>query len=65
MTPDELRDYLLSFTGAEETFPFNPETSVFRVGGKVVREMVEDSYDLVVSKLPKAKRAALGWDGDA
>jgi predicted DNA-binding protein (MmcQ/YjbR family) len=120
MNPGELRDYLLSFTGAEETFPFNPETSVFKVGGKmfalsqlgedslrislkceprlaealreahaavipgyhlnkrhwntvildgslseeVVREMVEDSYDLVVSKLPKAERAALGWDGD-
>jgi predicted DNA-binding protein (MmcQ/YjbR family) len=121
VTPGELRDYLLSFTGAEETFPFNPETSVFKVGGKmfalsrlgeeslrvslkceprlaealreahaavipgyhlnkrhwntvildgslseeVVREMIEDSYDLVVSKLPKAERAALGWDGDA
>jgi predicted DNA-binding protein (MmcQ/YjbR family) len=121
MTPDELRDHLLSFTGAEETFPFNPETSVFKVGGKmfalsrlgeeslrislkceprlaealreahaavipgyhlnkrhwntvildgslseeVVREMVEDSYDLVVSKLSKTERAALGWDGDA
>lgn len=121
MTPSELRDYLLSFTGAEETFPFNPETSVFKIGGKmfalsrlggeslrvslkceprlaealreahaavipgyhlnkqhwntvildgslskeVVREMIEDSYDLVVSKLPRAERAALGWDGDA
>jgi len=121
MTPGELRDYLLSFTGAEETFPFNPETSVFKVGGKmfalsrlgeeelrvslkceprlaealreahaavipgyhlnkrhwntvildgslseeVVKEMIEDSYDLVVSKLPKSERAALGWDGDA
>lgn len=32
MNSDELRDYLLSFTGAEETFLFNPETSVFKVG---------------------------------
>lgn len=31
---------------------------------EVVREMIEDSYDLVVSKLPKAERAQLGWDGD-
>jgi predicted DNA-binding protein (MmcQ/YjbR family) len=121
MTPGRLRDYLLSFTGSEETFPFNPETSVFKVGGKmfalsrlgeeslrvslkceprlaealreahaavipgyhlnkrhwntvildgslseeVVREMIEDSYDLVVSKLPKAERASLGRGGDA
>jgi predicted DNA-binding protein (MmcQ/YjbR family) len=27
--------------------------------------MVEDSYDLVVSKLPRAKRLALGWEGEA
>ena len=121
MTADGLRAYCLSFTGAEETFPFNPETSVFKVGGKMfalsrlseeslrisvkceprlaealreahaavipgyhlnkqhwntvildgslsdeaVQEMIEDSYDLVVSKLPKMKRTALGWDGDA
>jgi predicted DNA-binding protein (MmcQ/YjbR family) len=29
-----------------------------------VREMIEDSYDLVVSKLPAAERRALGWPGD-
>jgi predicted DNA-binding protein (MmcQ/YjbR family) len=37
------------------------------VGGKLgeapIRDMIEDSYDLVVSKLPKAQRLALGWDG--
>jgi predicted DNA-binding protein (MmcQ/YjbR family) len=121
MNPEELRDCCLSFSGAEETFPFNPETSVFKVGGKMfalsrlgedslrvslkcdprlaealreahaavipgyhlnkqhwntvildgslsdatVQEMIEDSYDLVVSKLPKAQRTALGWAGDA
>lgn len=121
MISSELRQYLLSLAGAEETFPFNSQTSVFKVGGKmfalsrlgeeslrvslkceprlaealreahasvipgyhlnkrhwntvildgslsddVVREMIEDSYDLVVSKLPKAKRTALGWDGEA
>ncbi len=35
MNPAELRDYCLSFAGAEETFPFGPETSVFKVAGKM------------------------------
>jgi predicted DNA-binding protein (MmcQ/YjbR family) len=121
MTPAELREYCLGFTGAEETFPFGAKTSVFKVGGKMfalsqlgadslrvslkcdpelvealreahaavipgyhlnkrhwntviidgslpdnaVREMIEDSYDLVVSKLPPGRRHALGWHGDA
>lgn len=120
MTAEELRDHCLSFAGAEETFPFNPETSVFEVEAKMfalsqlgadslrvslkcdprlaealraahaavvpgyhlnkrhwntvlidgsladeaVREMIEDSYDLVVSNLPRARRRALGWRGD-
>src|SRR5204863_8630797 len=29
-----------------------------------VRAMIEDSYDLVVSKLPEARRRALGWRSD-
>ncbi|WP_433875819.1 MmcQ/YjbR family DNA-binding protein [Sinomonas atrocyanea] len=28
-----------------------------------VRDLVEDSYDLVVASLPKAQREALGWSG--
>ena len=28
---------------------------------RVIREMIEDSYDLVVSGLPKARQRALGW----
>ncbi len=116
----DLRDCCLSFTGAEETFPFGPQTSVFKVSGKMfalsalgarelsvsvkcepaladalreahpavspgyhlnkrhwntvlldgslpdatVRDMIEDSYDLVVSKLPKRVRGTLGWDGE-
>ena len=116
MNPTELRDHCLSFTGAEETFPFGPETSVFKVAGKMfalsqlaadslrvslkcepglaealreahpavipgyhlnkrhwntvildgsladetVHDLIEDSYDLVVSKLPQARRRALG-----
>jgi predicted DNA-binding protein (MmcQ/YjbR family) len=121
MNPAQLRAHCLSFTGTEETFPFGPETSVFKVAGKMfaltqlaaeslrvslkcepelaealrathpavlpgyhlnkrhwntvivdgslpdqaVRDMIEDSYDLVVSKLPPARRRALGWTGDA
>jgi predicted DNA-binding protein (MmcQ/YjbR family) len=120
MNPAELREHCLSFNGAEETFPFGAETSVFKVAGKMfalsqlgaeslrvslkcepelaealriahaavlpgyhldkrhwntvlvdgtlpddaVRDMVEDSYDLVVSKLPGARRRALGWRGE-
>jgi predicted DNA-binding protein (MmcQ/YjbR family) len=116
MKPHQLRDHCLSFAAAEETFPFGPEVSVFKVGGKMfalsqldaeslrvsvkcdpdlaealrqaheavipgyhlnkrhwntviidgslpdkaVREMIEDSYDLVVSKLPAARRRSLG-----
>jgi predicted DNA-binding protein (MmcQ/YjbR family) len=117
---DELRDLCLSFHGSEETFPFGPENSVFKVAGKVfalsrllgdplrvslkcepalaeqlreahpaitpgyhlnkrhwntvtldgslpasmIHDMVEDSYDLIVSALPKARRRALLWRGD-
>jgi predicted DNA-binding protein (MmcQ/YjbR family) len=116
----ELRRWCLAQRGAVEDFPFGPETSVFRVGGKIfaisaldrtplevsvkcepelarqlrgayaairpgyhlnkrhwntvtldgslsdqlVRDLIEDSYDLVVSALPKRARAsALGGAG--
>ncbi|RSS79006.1 MmcQ/YjbR family DNA-binding protein [Streptomyces sp. WAC06614] len=114
MTPAELRAFCLSFNAAVEEFPFNPETSVFKVLGKMfalsaldatplsvnlkcdpeealrlraehpaivpgwhmnkrhwntvtvaglpdrmVRELVEDSYDLVVAGLPRAERLRL------
>jgi predicted DNA-binding protein (MmcQ/YjbR family) len=32
---------------------------------QMLREMVEDSYDLVVSRLPRARRRALGWEADS
>jgi predicted DNA-binding protein (MmcQ/YjbR family) len=121
MTAARLRRACLALPGAEETFPFGPENSVFKVAGKMfaishlkakpplrislkcepelaeglrgahaavlpgyhlnkrhwntviidgsladdaIREMIEDSYDLVVSKLPRARRRALGWRGD-
>ncbi|MET9496977.1 MmcQ/YjbR family DNA-binding protein [Streptomyces sp. NPDC006552] len=115
MSPDELRALCLSFNAAVEDFPFTPETSVFKVLGKMfalssldgrpltvnlkcdpedavrlreeypgvvvpgwhmnkrhwntvtvgelpaafVRELVEDSYDLVVAGLPRAERLRL------
>jgi predicted DNA-binding protein (MmcQ/YjbR family) len=116
MTPGELRALCLSFNGAFEDFPFGPDTSVFKVGGRLfalsaldarpltvnlkcdpddavrlrdeyeglvvpgyhmnkrhwntvtadgalpdalVRELVEDSYDLVVAGLPRAERLRL------
>jgi predicted DNA-binding protein (MmcQ/YjbR family) len=31
---------------------------------ETICDMIEDSYDIVVSKLPQAKRRALGWQGD-
>ncbi|MEU6541069.1 MmcQ/YjbR family DNA-binding protein [Streptomyces sp. NPDC047000] len=116
MTPQELRAFCLSFNAAQEDFPFNPETSVFKVLGKMfaltglsarpltvnlkcdpedavrlrdehqglivpgyhmnkrhwntvtadgalpdrlLRELIEDSYDLVVAGLPRAERLRL------
>ena len=120
MNPAELRDYCLSLPGTEETFPFGPKTSVFKVAGKMfalsqldadslrvslkcepelaealrrahpavlpgyhlnkrhwntviidgslpdetICELIEDSYDLVVGKLPRAGRRALGRRDD-
>jgi predicted DNA-binding protein (MmcQ/YjbR family) len=32
---------------------------------RLVRDLVEDSYDLVVSALPKRTRARLGWEAGA
>jgi predicted DNA-binding protein (MmcQ/YjbR family) len=29
----------------------------------MVRDMIEDSYDLIVAQLPKRTRQALGWSG--
>ncbi|MFI5688537.1 MmcQ/YjbR family DNA-binding protein [Streptomyces sp. NPDC051636] len=117
MTPQELRTFCLSFNAVVEDFPFNPDTSVFKVLGKMfaltnldgrpltvnlkcdpedalrlradhpglivpgyhmnkrhwntvtadgelpdrlVRELIEDSYDLVVAGLPRADRLRLG-----
>jgi predicted DNA-binding protein (MmcQ/YjbR family) len=113
----DLRALCMGFEGAEETYPFSAEASVFKVRGKIfaiahlgvepphislkcepelavqlrndweavtagyhlnkrhwntvvvdgsvpdrlVRDMVEDSYDLIVSALPKRVQVELGW----
>ena len=31
---------------------------------RLIKDMIEDSYDLVVSSLPRARQVALGWRGD-
>ncbi|MGA2927009.1 MAG: MmcQ/YjbR family DNA-binding protein [Solirubrobacteraceae bacterium] len=31
----------------------------------MIADLIEDSYDLVVSKLPRARRRSLAWRGDA
>jgi len=117
MDATELRRWCLQQAGAIEDFPFGPETSVFKVAGKIfalstlagaplavsvkcepelaaqlrhsypairpgyhlnkrhwntitldgslpdqlVRDLIEDSYDLVVSALPRRVREQLGW----
>jgi predicted DNA-binding protein (MmcQ/YjbR family) len=117
MIAGKLRARCLSLPGAEETFPFAPGVSVFKVAGKVfalsrldqeplsvslkcepalaeqlrdahpavlpgyhlnkrhwntvildgslpdemIEDMVEDSYDLVVNSLSRARQQALGW----
>jgi hypothetical protein len=30
----------------------------------MIKDMIEDSYDLVVSQLPESQRSALGWQMD-
>src|ERR1700694_4495131 len=31
---------------------------------QTIRDMIEDSYDLVVSRIPPSRRRALGWEPD-
>jgi predicted DNA-binding protein (MmcQ/YjbR family) len=45
----ELRDWCLGRLGAEETFPFNASTSVFKVGGKMFALSALSEEPLMVS----------------
>ena len=49
MTPEDLRSWCLARPGAEETFPFGPATSVFKVGGKIFAISALASVPLDVS----------------
>jgi predicted DNA-binding protein (MmcQ/YjbR family) len=49
MNAAELRNCCLSFPGAEETFPFGPNTSVFKVSGKMFALSQLDADSLQVS----------------
>ena len=113
----DLRELCMEFSGAEESYPFSPGASVFKVRGKIfaiahldaspprislkcepelavqlrndwpaitagyhlnkrhwntvladgsipppmMHDMIEDSYDLIVSALPKRVQQELGW----
>jgi predicted DNA-binding protein (MmcQ/YjbR family) len=49
MTPDELRDWCLTMPGADETFPFGQQTSVFKVARKIFAISALGSEPLKVS----------------
>ncbi|NCI47555.1 MmcQ/YjbR family DNA-binding protein [Sediminibacterium soli] len=46
MDIEQLREYCLSKPGVEETFPFGPDTLVFKVKGKVFLLTGLDSYPM-------------------
>ncbi len=49
MTPDQLREWCLQMPGASETFPFNPETSVFKIKAKIFALSPLESDPMTVS----------------
>ena len=71
MNVEEFRDYCLAKKGVTETFPFDEVTLVFKVMGKkhwntvyldqlspkLLTELIDHSYDLVVSKFTKKLKA--------
>lgn len=49
MTSEELRNWCLSMPDGVEDFPFSPQTSVFKVGGKIYAITALGSEPLTVS----------------
>lgn len=49
MQADEILEYCVSKKGVEESFPFNPETLVFKVAGKVFLLMALEAQPLKFS----------------
>jgi predicted DNA-binding protein (MmcQ/YjbR family) len=62
MNPAELRDQCLWFPGAEETFPFGPKTSVFKVAGKMfaLSQLGADSLRVSLKCEPQLAEALRG-----
>jgi len=52
MTLDSFRDYCLSLPGSEETFPFDLNTMVFKVGGKMYALADVDRFESINLKWP-------------
>jgi predicted DNA-binding protein (MmcQ/YjbR family) len=50
VTAEDLRDWCLGLPGAEETFPFNASTSVFKAGGRMfaLSAMSDEPLDVSV-----------------
>jgi predicted DNA-binding protein (MmcQ/YjbR family) len=59
MTPEELRTCCLSLAGASETFPFGPETSVFKTSGKIfaITALASPTLDVSVKCDPELGEA--------
>ena len=59
MTAEELRECCLSFSGAEETFPLNPEASVFKGRGKMfaLSRLAEESLRVSLKWEPRLAEA--------
>jgi predicted DNA-binding protein (MmcQ/YjbR family) len=60
MRAAELRDHCLAFPGSH----WNTLIIDGSLPDEMIRDMVEDSYDLVVSGLSRTRRRALGWHAD-
>jgi len=59
MNIEEYRDYCLSLPGAEEGFPFNESTLVFKVKGKMFSATDVDTFELVNLKCDPVKAIEL------
>lgn len=57
MNIEELRSYCLSKPGVTESFPFGPDTLVFKVGGKVFLLTGLDSYPVTFNVKCDPERA--------
>ncbi len=55
----EYREFCLSFPGAEESFPFDEETLVFKVKGKMFSATDVDSFELINVKCDPVKAIKL------